>query len=296
VGYDYRKNNAQYFSAYGLELPTYPIYNFRQTATQAVATDATVPFITYGFYLNQKIDFGDYGGVAGGFRSDYSSAFGQGSKPFTFPDVNAYIRPSSFDFWKNSAIGNAIPEFKIRGGFGEAGIQPGAFDRYPTINPQNIGNALTFNLPTALANAGLNVEVSKEYEIGTDIGIKGASGNWFNEFNLSGTYWNRKTSNAIYDVPTALSTGGNQILTNAIGLASHGIQASVSFGVYRAKDFNWNFTTNFSHETTTITSIAGPPIILATAAGSTQESLIAGQKIGQIYGYKALTSVTEKKQ
>jgi TonB-linked SusC/RagA family outer membrane protein len=294
LAYDYRKNTAQYFGTYGLGLPSYPIYNFQQTTTQAVAFDRKVPFITYGFVVNQKIDFGDYGGVAGGFRSDYSSAFGQGSKPFTFPDINAYIRPSSFDFWKQSGLGSAISEFKIRGGYGEAGIQPGAFDRYPTINPQNIGSSLTFNLPTSLANANLNVEVSKEYEIGTDIDLRGMSGNWLTDFRISGTYWNRKTRNAIYNISTAPSTGGNQILTNAIGLASNGIQASLNVDVYRGKDFNWSFITNFSHQTTMITSIDGPPIILATAAGSTSESLIAGQKIGQIYGYKALTSVTQK--
>ncbi len=294
LAYDYRKNVDKQFNAYGLGLPSYAIYNFNQTSTQAVSYDNTTPFITYGFILNQKIDFGDYGGVAGGFRSDYSSAFGEGSKPFTFPDVNAYIRPSSFGFWKNSGLGSAIPEFKIRGGFGEAGIQPYPFDRYPTINTGNLGTALIFSLPTQLANPALNVEVSKEYEIGTDIALKGSSGNWFSEFNISGTYWNRKTANAIYNVSTAPSTGGSQIKTNAIGLASNGIQASVSVPVYKAKDFNWNFITNFSHQTTTITSIDGPPIILTTAAGSTQESLIAGQKIGQIYGYKALTSLSEK--
>ena len=294
IGYDYRKDVDKQFNSYGLGLPTYAIYNFNQTSTQAVSYDYTTPFITYGFYVNQKIDYGDYGGIAGGFRSDWSSAFGGGSKPFTFPDVNGYIRPSSFGFWKNSALGNKITEFKIRAGFGEAGTQPMPFDRYPTLNAQNIGTSLTFNLPTSLANPDLKVEVSKEYEIGTDISLKGASGNWFGEINISGTYWNRKSGNVIYNVSVAPSTGGSSIKTNAIGLASHGIQASVNFGIYKTKDFNWSFTTNFSKQTTTITSIDGPPIILTSAAGSTQESLFAGEKIGQIYGFKALTSVSEK--
>ena len=293
LAYDYRKNNDHQYNTYGIGLPTYAIYNFQQTSTQAVSYDYTTPFITYGFIVNQKIDFGDFGGVAGGFRTDYSSAFGSGSKPFTFPDVNGYIRPSSFSFWKNSSLGAAIPEIKFRGAFGEAGTQPMPFDRYPTLNTQNLGTSLTFNLPTQLANPNLHVEVSKEFEVGTDIGIKGGSGNWFTDFNVSGTYWSRKANDVIYNVPTAISTGGTQIKTNAIGLKSHGFQASLNVGILKTKDFNWNFITNFSNQTTTITSIDGPPIILSSAAGSTQESLIAGQKIGQIYGYKALTSVTE---
>lgn len=293
LGFDYRKNNDKQFNTYGLELPEYEIYNFQQTATQAVSFDYTTPFVTYGFVLNQKFDFGDYAGVAGGFRTDYSSAFGAGSKPFTFPNANAYIRASSFGFWKNSFLGNAIPEFKIRGGYGQAGTQPYPFDRYPTINPGHLGGALIFSLPTALANPDLKVEVSKEYEIGTDFSIKGASGNWFNDISLSGTYWNRKASNVIYNVNTAPSTGGTQIKTNAIGLASNGVQASLNLGILKSRDFSWHFTANFSHQTTTITSTGGKPIILSTAAGSTQLSLVAGQKIGQIFGNKALTSLSE---
>lgn len=293
LGYDYRNNVDRYFGTYGVGLPSYPIYNFSQTQTQAVSSDGTVPFITYGFVVNQKIDFGDYGGVAGGFRSDYSSAFGEGSKPFTFPNANAYIRPSSFGFWKNSKLGIFIPEFKIRGAFGEAGTQPFPFDRYPTINPQNLGSNLTFNLPTTLANPNLNVELSKEFEFGADISIKGASGDWFTDFNLSSTYWNRKGSNVIYNVSVAPSTGGSQVKTNAIGLASHGFQASLDFSILKTKDIKWRLRTLFSNQTSTITSIAGPPIILTTAAGSTSESLVAGQKIGQIFGYKALTSISQ---
>jgi len=294
LGYDYRKNVDKQFNTYGLELPLYAIYNFNQTATQAVSYDYTTPFITYGFVVNQKVDFGSYGGVAGGFRSDYSSAFGGGSKPFTFPNANGYINISAWDFWKNSSVGSILPDFKLRTAWGEAGTQPMPFDRYPTLNTGNIGSALTFNLPTSLANPNLKVEVSKEYEIGTDIGIKGSSGDWFSEINVSGTYWNRKSGNVIYQINTAPSTGGTQIKTNAIGLASHGVQASLNIGVLKKKDFNWHFTTNFANETTIITSTDGPPIILNTAAGSTYLTLIAGQKIGQIYGNKALTSLNEK--
>ncbi|WP_259066538.1 SusC/RagA family TonB-linked outer membrane protein [Mucilaginibacter sp. X4EP1] len=297
LGYDYRSGNSHDLDSYGLGLPTYPIYKYNQTKNQAIWNDYTAKFVTFGYVINQKIDFSDIAGVAGGFRSDYSSNFGAGSKPFTFPDVNGYVRISSLDFWKNSALGSALPEFKIRGGYGEAGIQPNIYQRYATINPQNIGTELTFNLPSSgLANPNLNVEVSKEFEIGTDLEIRGFQGNWVSDLTVSGTYWNRKTTDAIYSVSTALSTGGSSISTNAIGLASHGVQASLNIAVYKSRDFNWNMTTNFSNQTSTITSIVGPPIILASAAGNASLALVAGQKIGEIYGVKALTSLSETNQ
>jgi TonB-linked SusC/RagA family outer membrane protein len=292
--FDYRGYNNHELDGYGIGLPSYPIFKYNQTNSTVINTDYTAKSVTYGYVLDQKIDFGDYAGVKGGFRSDYSSNFGEGSKPFTFPDVNGYVRVSSLDFWKNSSLGNAIPEFKFRGGFGEAGIQPGIYQRYATIYPQTIGSELTFNLPSSgLANPALGVEVSKEFEVGTDIGIKGLEGNWISDLSVSGTYWTRKTSNAIFSVSTALSTGGSSIATNAIGLASHGVQASLNLAVYKSKDFNWNMTINFSNQTSTITSIKGPDIPTGSAAGSTQLVLVAGQKIGEIYGDKALTSLSE---
>ncbi|GAC1309406.1 MAG: TonB-dependent receptor [Mucilaginibacter sp.] len=295
--YDYRNSSNSQFFVYGYSLPTYDIYNFGQTKTQSVKSDFTTPFITFGYVINQKIDFGDFGGVSGGYRSDYSSAFGQGSKPFTFPNANAYIRLSSFAFWKDSNLGNVIPEFKIRAAFGKAGIQPFAFDRYPTLSPSNIGTNLAFALPNSQANPNLNVEVSTEKEIGTDIEINGLKdSNWLTDFYVSATYWNRKGTNVIFNVNEAPSAGANTIKTNAITLASHGIQASLNMNVYKAKNFNWNFTANFSNQTSVVQSINGPPIILTTSAGSTSLVLIAGQKVGQLYGYKALTSLDEKNQ
>ncbi|MEO7211513.1 SusC/RagA family TonB-linked outer membrane protein [Mucilaginibacter sp.] len=294
--YDYRKNVYEEFDTYGLGLPSYPIYNFNQTQTQAVAFDYTEPFVTYGYVVNQKIDVGDFGGVSGGFRSDYSSAFGQGSKPFTFPNANVYIRPSSFSFWKNGALGRRISEFKLRAAYGKAGIQPQPFDRYPVLAPQNVGTNLAFALQNASKNPNLNVEVSREIEIGTDMSVNGFGGNWLSTFNFSATYWTRKGTNVIYDVAVPPSTGASTIRTNALSLSSNGFQASLNINVLKSRDFNWNLTTNFSRQTSKIDAIDGPSIILASSAGSTQLTLNAGTKIGQIYGYKALTSLTEVNQ
>lgn len=301
--YDYRKNNYSQYLVYGYSLPTYGIYNLNQTKTQQIIGrlgngtqgDYTEPFVTYGYVVSQKVDFGEYGGVTGGFRSDYSSAFGQGSKPFTFPNANAYVRPSSIPFWRDGKLGEIMPEFKLRAAFGKAGIQPLPFDRYPTLTPANIGTQLAFVLPNAQNNPALSVEVSRELEYGTDILFRGRPSGWFNNIALSATYWTRKGSNVIYNISEAPSTGASTIKTNAIGLSSHGVQVSLNINMLKTRNFNWNFTTNFSNQTSVIDYINGPPIILTSAAGSTQLVLTAGSKIGQIYGYKALTSLDQTK-
>jgi len=291
--YDYRKRRYSEYFTYGYSLPSYAIYNMQQTAQQRVTRDYVEPFVTYGFLLNQKIDFGEYGGISGGFRTDYSSAFGEGSKPFTFPRGDAYLRVSSFGFWQNSSINDVIPEFKLRGAYGKAGVQPQPFDRYRTLTPTNIGEALTFRLPTAQTNPNLQVEVSREFEAGTDINIKGSNGPWFSNFLLSATYWTRKGQNEIYNVSVAPSTGANTSKQNAIFLSGHGIQASLNMAGFKSRDFTWDFTVNFSKQTSKVDRIIGGDIILTTSAGNSSLVLQGGQTIGQIFGYKAFTSLSQ---
>jgi TonB-linked SusC/RagA family outer membrane protein len=303
LSYDFRKRNYNQYFTYGLGLPLYPIYNLNQTARQGVAAgagnaagDYSETFVTYGFLVNQKFDYGDLGGISAGFRTDYSSAFGEGSKPFTFPRGDAYLRPSSFDFWKNSSIANTITEWKLRAAYGEAGIQPGAFDRQVTLPVSNVGTAPAFSSAYVQTNPKLGVEVSKELEIGTDLTLRGLKGDWFSNLNFSLTYWKRKSENVIYNVDVAPSQGANSVKDNALFLSSNGIQASLNINVVTTKNFSWDFTTNFSKQTSQIDRINGPDIVLTTQAGSTNLVLTAGQKIGQLYGYKAFTSLSQTRK
>jgi hypothetical protein len=271
-----------------------------QTASQSVVPkvgDYVEPFVTYGYLVNQKIDFGELGGISAGFRSDYSSAFGQGSKPFTFPRGDAYFRPSSLNFWKEGNLGNIVPELKFRAAYGEAGIQPRPFDRYITLNPGNVGSNLVFSLPNIQSNPDLQVEVSKELEIGTDINISGSKGSWLSNFNIGVTYWKRKGENIIYPINLSPSSGANSIKDNSINLSSHGLQASLNINVLKSRDFTWDFTTNISNQTSVIDKInaAVPEVITNTSAGDAALVLRAGQKIGQIFGYKAFTSLDQRK-
>jgi TonB-linked SusC/RagA family outer membrane protein len=299
VSFDYRKNKYKEDDVYGLGLPLTSPINMSSASEVHVAPYSTTTktngdyeesFVTYGYLVNQKIDFGDYGGIAGGFRSDWSSAFGSGAAPSTFPHAYGYILPSSFDFW-GSKLENVLPYIKLRAAYGEAGIQPGPFDRYPTLDQNSIGSSVGYSIPVTAQNSALKVEVSKEFETGTDLTFHVRKGNWLSDINASFTYWKRKSENVIYTVSSPLSSGATGILNNAINMSSKGIQLQLNLPVYRSRDFNWDFTTNFSKQTSMIDKInGGADIILTSSAGSTALVLTEGQRIGQIYGYKALTS------
>ena len=290
IGFDYRKTDYKEVDGWGYSLQSNPPYTMTSTQSQAINVDYVSQFVTYGYVVDQKIDWANHAGVTGGFRTDYSSAFGAGSAPFTFPHYNGYFNLESFDFWDK--VSSVIPAWKFRAAFGKAGIQPGAFDRYPVLNLQPTGSQVAYTNQGSAKNPNLDVEVSSETEFGTDLTLGLLkSGNWFRNLNLSFTYWKRHTDNAIFAQNVPPSTGGSSLLTNAIMLSSDGIQFGLNIPVVSTKNFSWDFTTNFGHQSTMIDKVEGGTIPLLTYAGSTGLALEAGRKIGEIYGYKALTSV-----
>lgn len=291
-GYDYRKRNYKELVSYGTDAPDFLPYNATNMANFKIASDYKSEFATFGYLINQRFDWADLGGLSVGFRSDYSSAFGQGSKPFGFPRGDAYFRVSALNFWQQSNVSDVVTEWKVRGAYGEAGIQPGAYDRFPILGTATIGSQSAFSTPVRNANANLQIEVSKELEVGTDIGLKLGKNSWLSNANISFTYWDRTSENIIDEVDVAPSIGVGRLLTNTMTLKSNGIQASLNLNVLNSKDWTWNFTTNFSKQKSIIYSVAGgAELIKQSNAGSSQYVIKAGEKIGQLYGYLFLNAV-----
>lgn len=293
-GWDYRNRKYKDFIAYGGNAPVFSPYNATNMGVYKIVSDYEENFATYGYYINQRFDWDDWAGVSVGFRSDYSSAFGQGSKPFTFPRGDAFVRVSGLNFWEKSSLGKFFTDFKVRAAYGEAGIQPGAYDRYPTLGALTIGTQSSLFTPISNANPELRVEVSKELEIGTDMSFRLLNGSWLRNLNLSATYWSRTSADVIDRVDVAPSQGFGRVLTNSIDMKSDGLQASLNLAVYSSKNLTWNFTTNFSKQKSIVDKVLGNAEIIKTSnAGSTQYVIKAGEKIGQIYGFIFLNAVDQ---
>jgi TonB-linked SusC/RagA family outer membrane protein len=286
VAFDYRNRLTHDYNTYGLGLPLLPPKTANQATTFRIDRDFKTEFITYGYLVNQRFEWDQLAGVSGGFRSDYSSAFGKGSKPFTFPRGDAFVRVSALDFWNSSGVGKVILEWKLRGAFGKAGIQPNAFDRFPTLATRTVGNVNSYFVGAAQANPDLNVEVSRETELGTDLVFERLSRNWLTQSRFSFSYWNRKTENAIFRVDAAPTSGVGTILDNAYTIASNGLQFSLVLQAYKSNNLSWTFTTNFGRQNSVVESIKGDAEI---AVG--WNVLKPGDQVGQFYGYLMLNDL-----
>lgn len=290
AAYDWRQKKYQSTASAYVGLPLFAA-NANQAATKILDNVYQEKLITFGYFLNQRFDFGDYGGVSAGLRSDYSSLFGDTKKLQNFPRGDAYIRPSSFNFW--NGVSSWFPEFKIRGSYGEAGIQPLFGDRDITLNNQGFDNGTAFYNQSQVSNPLLIVERSKELEVGTDITLQVGKKEWFSSMNLSATYWNRKGKDVIFIVPLAISTGASTLKTNAIDLSSKGFEFLLNTSIYKSKKISWDAITTFGTTKSFTDRIYGAPDIPLVWSSAATYTLRPGEQIGTIYGYKALTSLDQ---
>ena len=287
LNFDYRNNNFNFVRARGTGLPFFEPVTLRAASDQFVdAFDQD--FVTYGFLVNEKLEYQGKVGVSAGVRIDWSSAFGQGSEPFVFPRADVYARLSEFDFW--DGVKSSLPEFKVRAAYGQAGIQPGAFDRIVTLQSGQLGSNSFLAPQTILRNPNLGVQVSKEFEVGIDAGWNILKGSDFLPYvGVSFTYWDRISEDIIRTIGQAPSTGADGILDNAITLTSNGIQLGLRKTMYQSDKFSWDWTTNFSTQTTILNSISNNVDIPID-----QNFLLTpGVELGTFRGRKVLTSLDE---
>lgn len=313
VAFDWRKQqfNRNYLNFIGLPPFDYNPNNGKivVNGAQAQANNASEyedKFITYGYFINQRFEYGEMAGISGGFRADYSSVFGDAKDPFFFPRGDAYIRLSKFDFFKNSLP--AFNEFKIRAAYGEAGLQPvsylfdvgatGAPNHYlriTTLQPGTTNNGGYLAVNSTVSNPGLKVEVSKETEFGVDFDLSPSkSGHWLNNLGVGFTVWNRKGTNIVWPSQLAPSSGSNSLQNNYIDLSSSGIQFSINASIYKTDRLKWDFITAFGTQKTLVDRIEDGKDLPLNWVSAATYVLKEGEQIGTVYGYKALTSFDQK--
>jgi TonB-dependent starch-binding outer membrane protein SusC len=286
VSYDWRKLQYNSFFGQGLELPQYPPANMTSAAIKT-SGDGRFDYITYGYLVNQTIDFGSLFGITGGFRSDYNSEFGDQKKPFTFGRGTAYFRPSE--------IINVprLNEWKIRAAYGAAGIPPNEFNdtyyqRQTTLGSVQLGEGVGLYIPNILGNKNLEVQVVHELEVGTDIVIVPKSTEWLNRIGLSFTYWNKNNENNIQYVDLPPSSGAQQIPDNLIDLNVKGADVSLDASMFTNKAVDWQLGVRFSTFKTKVKKVANNRDFVSGLFVVKE-----GESLGNFYTVTPLTSIDQ---
>ncbi|GAB5407724.1 MAG: TonB-dependent receptor [Balneolaceae bacterium] len=289
VSFDWRKNLYQRLTADGNDLPTLPLETLDAVATPSV-DEFRSEFITYGYLINQKVDYGDLLGFSFGGRYDRSSAFGEGERTEFFPRGDFYFRIS--DLATFEPLKDNVSDLKFRVAYGEAGTQPSAFDRITTLSQGLLGTSGTLNSQTQLNNPQLGVEVSKEFEIGGDV-VFNLGDTWFQSIKVGYTYYDRINDFVIRGVEVAPSTGASTILTNAFKLDANGMDIEIDALMHYSRDFNWTSTITFGQQETFVTDISNGEAITINVESGQLFYFNEGDPFGAHFGFAALSSFDE---
>lgn len=284
--YDARKTQSESFSASGVGLPAYPPYTL-SSATTRTGSDSSSELLIYGFLVNQTFDYDNLFGISAGFRSDYSSAFGGQGKAATFPRGTVYFNPS--EFFQNKSV---ITNWKLRAAYGEAGVQPGTYQRQVTFGRGGFGESGSFLVTRTTANnPDLKIQTTTELEIGTDLNLTPSKGNWFSNVVMNATYWKRTSDDVIQNAPVAPSTGGGATIDNLVGLSGNGLDISLDINAFKSKNLDWNLGIRWAKTKSEITKVANNvPITNGVFY------LAPGGDLGDLYMQSPLKSINQLKR
>ncbi len=196
--------------------------------------------------------------LSGSFRRDGSSRFGANKKYGNFPSIGFSWNASQEKFLSN------IPHvslLKLRASYGSTGNAE--IGNYQSVATQASGYNYNGQPGIAFGNVGnadLTWEKTNQFDAGIDIGL------FNNRVNITADYYDRRTSNMLFNIPlplelggpspSGLGVGGTQIY-NYGAMYNKGIELAIDATPVQTKNFNWNLNFNFTHNKNRITSLFG---------------------------------------
>ncbi|MFC0318570.1 MULTISPECIES: SusC/RagA family TonB-linked outer membrane protein [Olivibacter] len=221
--------------------------------------------------------------LSASMRTDASSRFGPNNKWGWFPSASLAWRVSQEEFMKSLS---AISDLKLRASYGSTGnFNIGNFDYLGQIgntyySPNNeLSNA---QVQTTLGNPSLSWEKTQEYDFGIDLGL------WANRLNLTVDYYQKTTSNLLYNVSIPAITGFTSWLTNIGKIRNQGIELELTSRNFQGGSFSWSTSFNLAHNKNKVIDLGGLSERLYTDRFGMSWLLRLGEPMFSYYGYQAI--------
>ena len=237
VGYQMQQNRSNAISAStvgGLSVPNF----------YSIATSVDRP--NYSSTLTQDKLQSNFAAVSLGYNSlvylDASYRLDWGSTANADDNrLETLGLSASFVFDKLVDFGGLLSFGKLRGGFSQAPIFPGA---YQTTTVYNVGNPYGTNASFAVPNTQANPELlggtRDEMELGLEMRFLK------DRIGLDVTYFDRKDKQLPVAIPVAASSGFSGLSINSGQTSSNGIEFTLSGTPIKTENLIWDLSVNFA--------------------------------------------------
>jgi len=233
-------------------------YKLSNTTTRTLPNDAEQRRRVEGYFAQANVDLYDQLFLQARIRNDANSAFGIGNQRAWYPGASV-----AWSFVKAVRIPEQYITFgKIRMAYGESGQQPPLYATqsvyttaaFADFNPGSL-QGTTINGIGGLyssatrGNPDISPERVKEFEAGVDLSLlRGRA-------DLSITRYNSKSTDVIFGVSLAPSTGFTSQQINAGALENDGWELTSEMRVVQKAEFSFELGFNWAKNTNVVTSL-----------------------------------------
>ncbi len=257
------RDDETIIAASGRDFALPGVNDFDAAATIA-AQEGTSEVFNGGVYLDEQLGFRDKLYLGAGLRLDAGSSFGDEIDIESYPKVTAsYVVNEDFDI-------PFVDELKVRFAYGQTGKFPGAFlkDRTFSASPFRGESAPRFANP---GNRNLRPEKTSTLEGGFDAALLGQRA------GLSVTYFDARTSDALFSVPRQPVTGLGFQQENVGLIWNTGFELEADVTVIRNQLLDWSVGGAFAYVHNEVLDMGGVPEF---AVDGSQQYVSEGRPIG----------------
>lgn len=247
-------------NASGLAFPY--LYN-PGAATTRSANTSTPRKDVRSVYGSLELSYKNFFFINATDRNDWSSTIPIKNNSYNYPSVNA-----SYVFSEHLKA-SWLSFGKLRVGYSQVGADADPFQTalyYATngsISGQPIGN-----LGTNIPNNQLEPLQIREFEVGTQLTL------FKNRLNLDLAWYKKQTLNDIVQGTVSITSGYQTAVVNVGKVENKGIEVAVNGTVLNSKNFKWNSSFNFAHNTNTVVELAEGQKFMDMAQSRTQRGFI----------------------
>lgn len=236
-------------------------------------------------YFGQlSLDLFDQLYLTGAARNDGSSTFAQNNRRHWYPKASASWTVSKVlpDF------GGNLDYLKTRVAYGVTGKEP---DVYSTLNVYNVGYFYEYGggfiksiyqgqgglvSPSRVGQDSLKPERTRETEYGMDFALfRGLT-------DMSITYYDSRSTDVIFALPTPPSTGHTEQIRNAATITNKGLEVIWNLRPVRAQNLDWAIGVNWSRNRNRVVDISGAEEVYVGSGNFGQSPAKPGYPVGAI--------------
>ncbi len=239
-------------------------------------------------YATATLDFDGFLFLTANAREDWFSGLEKDNRgQFSWGTSLSFIPTLAFADMRSQ---NGLNYLKLRGSYGTAPGFPGLYRTRNILNLNPAGfqtangqTVTTTSVDNLLANADLQPELSKEFEVGLEARA------FDNRLGIDFTFYDRETNDQIINRPIAPETGYTQTTVNAGNVTNKGIELAFDGTPIQTDNWTWRIDGNYTINESTVSGLAeGEQIYVGGIFSTPSNTALNGQALGIILGSAVL--------